>query len=364
MIVPSSAPQGVQTRVRVEGQRFHVVAKTSFDEPGAPRVDARFQVLLGDHSLQNVVRASATRLYADVPAGLPSGTYDVVVIDPRGNRGVLRGAFTLGSADGGVDSQTADLSDGPPPDGPSPDLLQPDLAPPPCGNGALDPGETCDDQNTNGGDGCSGSCQIEDGYLCPAPGPCTTAQSVTLDLANASDQPNIGGTGGNAFQRPCGSGELVVGVSAWSTIHPGWYPESLTRLVVFCQPFQLGANGALQWLGSKTALPPEGTPALGDPQTDQGSISCGVGRFVVAFDVHADANGNFVQGVSLDCAPLSIKLGQLTAGATTATKVLGMTAPAPTSQSCLPGRFPIGLSGRRGNVVDALALRCAADVLN
>ncbi len=32
-----------------------------------------------------------------------------------------------------------------------------------CGNGQLDPGEGCDDGNTTGGDGCSSSCQSEDG---------------------------------------------------------------------------------------------------------------------------------------------------------------------------------------------------------
>jgi len=34
---------------------------------------------------------------------------------------------------------------------------------PTCGNGTVDPGETCDDSNTTGGDGCSASCQTESG---------------------------------------------------------------------------------------------------------------------------------------------------------------------------------------------------------
>ncbi|MEP6862757.1 MAG: myxococcus cysteine-rich repeat containing protein [Deltaproteobacteria bacterium] len=32
---------------------------------------------------------------------------------------------------------------------------------PTCGNGVVDPGETCDDGNTNNGDGCSSTCQTE-----------------------------------------------------------------------------------------------------------------------------------------------------------------------------------------------------------
>ena len=32
-----------------------------------------------------------------------------------------------------------------------------------CGDGALDPGEECDDGNTTSGDGCDASCQLEAG---------------------------------------------------------------------------------------------------------------------------------------------------------------------------------------------------------
>jgi cysteine-rich repeat protein len=42
-----------------------------------------------------------------------------------------------------------------------------------CGDGRLDTGETCDDGNANGGDGCSATCVIEAGFTCPTPGqPC------------------------------------------------------------------------------------------------------------------------------------------------------------------------------------------------
>jgi len=39
-----------------------------------------------------------------------------------------------------------------------------------CGNGVVDDGETCDDGNFAGGDGCSASCTVECGYLCLEPG--------------------------------------------------------------------------------------------------------------------------------------------------------------------------------------------------
>ena len=46
----------------------------------------------------------------------------------------------------------------------------PGSAGPTCGNGAMDVGETCDDGNTIGNDGCSADCQIESGFACGDPG--------------------------------------------------------------------------------------------------------------------------------------------------------------------------------------------------
>jgi fibro-slime domain-containing protein len=40
-----------------------------------------------------------------------------------------------------------------------------------CGDGALSPSaEECDDKNTTAGDGCSATCTVEPGYVCPVPG--------------------------------------------------------------------------------------------------------------------------------------------------------------------------------------------------
>jgi len=45
-------------------------------------------------------------------------------------------------------------------------LLAPTTAAAVCGDGILDKGEACDDLNTTPGDGCDGSCQVEDGWVC------------------------------------------------------------------------------------------------------------------------------------------------------------------------------------------------------
>ena len=43
-------------------------------------------------------------------------------------------------------------------------------ASPTCGNGTLDPGESCDDGNVQSGDGCSAACRIEASWSCGATG--------------------------------------------------------------------------------------------------------------------------------------------------------------------------------------------------
>jgi cysteine-rich repeat protein len=45
-------------------------------------------------------------------------------------------------------------------------MLDPTGCHPTCGNSVIEPGETCDDGNTVSGDGCSSTCQTEDGTTC------------------------------------------------------------------------------------------------------------------------------------------------------------------------------------------------------
>jgi cysteine-rich repeat protein len=46
-----------------------------------------------------------------------------------------------------------------------------------CGNGTLEPGETCDDGNQTNGDGCSSTCAIE-----PCMPPCADQIACTADV--------------------------------------------------------------------------------------------------------------------------------------------------------------------------------------
>ncbi|MDI1436465.1 DVUA0089 family protein [Polyangium sorediatum] len=67
-----------------------------------------------------------------------------------------------------------------------------------CGNGVITGSETCDDGNTNSGDGCSSSCVVEQGYKCTgAPSVCAlSCGNGVVDGVDACDDGNtVGGDG-------------------------------------------------------------------------------------------------------------------------------------------------------------------------
>jgi cysteine-rich repeat protein len=59
-----------------------------------------------------------------------------------------------------------------------------------CGDGALDIGEMCDDGNSSNGDGCSASCQVEDGFACSIPSGPINSTNIVGDWSFESGVPN------------------------------------------------------------------------------------------------------------------------------------------------------------------------------
>ena len=83
-----------------------------------------------------------------------------------------------------------------------------------CGDGTIDAanGETCDDGNRIGGDGCSGICKLEPNWLCTTPGqPCTSL----IVCGNGTRQTGEGCDDGNT--------KPGDGCSSTCTVEPGWY---------------------------------------------------------------------------------------------------------------------------------------------
>src|SRR5262245_54637053 len=56
-----------------------------------------------------------------------------------------------------------------------------------CGDGFVGAGEGCDDDNTTGGDGCSSTCQVEEGWQCFGNDP-STCSTICGDDIVAGDE--------------------------------------------------------------------------------------------------------------------------------------------------------------------------------
>jgi len=105
-LVPDRGPRTMPVALRIQGSGFEARVATDFSEPDRSGIDARFQAFLGGSALEDVTLREDGSLAATVPAGLPEGSYDLTVVDPRGRRGGLPQAYrVLSQAE--LDSQVA-----------------------------------------------------------------------------------------------------------------------------------------------------------------------------------------------------------------------------------------------------------------
>jgi cysteine-rich repeat protein len=252
----------------------------------------------------------------------------------------------------------------------SPDTKQPDLTVPdgpvpdsnPCGNGSLQGTETCDDHNLVPGDGCSATCQIEPGFICPTVG--ALCVKVTGVLTGAgTPQAFIGGTDGSPVTRPCPAGTLLVGFSSkWAT-HTSYFSQCLTQIVARCRATVMGAQGKVQWGAGTQTLAPVGN-AVADMNTtigNYGTVDCPTDTFVHGVEVHHEpGSAKYLKGLKLSCRALDVTGGGLKLGPAQPTALLGLSSAANGTVTCQmsPPRLAVGFAGREGLVVDAFTLLC------
>ncbi len=230
----------------------------------------------------------------------------------------------------------------------------------PCGNGALDDGETCDDGNRQNGDGCDSTCQVEDGYLCDDPGlgPCAPDQTVeTIDLVPGDNLPAVGGQGGSPFADSCPIGEVIVGFDyrIGDSFGGNTYIE---RSRAQCARLDLVAGEARLTL---TGVTPErgGPPASGVPPGYTHEVRCPEGQLVRGYTGYGDA---YVSGVALLCSTLTVEAGGVVLGAPVEQPPVGRTDNDLGTFTC-PDAHVVGAnSGRHGFIIDQFTMRCDAIV--
>lgn len=103
---------GVVTPVRVHGRDLRARPKVQFGGDGSVRVNAQFRAWLGDVELEQVEYVSVRELSATVPGELAAGLYDLTVLAPDGQRGVLAAAFEVAVCTGDSDCDDSDVCNG------------------------------------------------------------------------------------------------------------------------------------------------------------------------------------------------------------------------------------------------------------
>jgi len=146
-----------------------------------------------------------------------------------------------------------------------------------CGNGVVDPGETCDDGNLKDGDGCSSSCQVELGYFCQQTGEQRSeCSAICGDLILAQGE-------------HCEDGNSAAGDGCYNCqVEPHWQCTKLSKLTTSSGlPFGRWGCTAEPSCGLYPSVP-NGKTSPSDEPVEIGknvSILCDPGREPTRVDV-------------------------------------------------------------------------------
>lgn len=137
-------------------------------------------------------------------------------------------------------------------------------APSTCGNGAIEPGEDCDDGNLAAGDGCDARCTIEPCFVCRATPSACTPDGLDADGDGACDEIDSCPTGPDAAQRDADGDRIgdACDLCPWTT-----------------DPAQADTDSDRR--GDACDLCPLERPFFDDSQLRFGAGPGGTGRFVV-----------------------------------------------------------------------------------
>jgi hypothetical protein len=94
-VEPSSGASARPLEVEIEGDDFNPEVHTDFAHKAESELNAGFRAFLGEQELSAVALAEDGTLHAVIPQGLPTGTFELRVVSPTGQQGVLANAFRV-----------------------------------------------------------------------------------------------------------------------------------------------------------------------------------------------------------------------------------------------------------------------------
>ncbi len=228
-----------------------------------------------------------------------------------------------------------------------------------CGNGLLDEGEECDDNNRADGDGCSIECQVEPDWMCvfneaDAVGPCAEGQPVdTVEVTPGANLPAIGGNGGNGFTDTCPPGEVVIGFDLSIGQWPGFPgPDFITQSQAQCATLDV-VDGAV--VLAPTIL----TPIRGNTGNPTTVTRCPDDHVVTGYVGYDAGNAQrYVAGLALVCSPVAVADGAVEVGEPIVIDAVGNTSNEVGRFDCAENQLVGANVGRSGDIIDRFTMRC------
>lgn len=213
------------------------------------------------------------------------------------------------------------------------------------GNGVLDDGEACDDDNADDGDGCSAKGQFEPGWRCDTVGePCARVSGFEAEERGTLE---LGGSGGGDFAESCEEAGIIVGLEGFSN------GQLLGEVRALCARVRIDGEGRLAWTAEDvTPTAPHGTA------TDEllAARTCPEGQVVVGLSGSTD---NQVAGIALRCATVQFRVGAFEIDDEVALDVFGASDGEPVAlQSCGLAEVARAFVGKSGSLIDRGGFRC------
>ena len=178
-----------------------------------------------------------------------------------------------------------------------------------CGDGVLAAPESCDDGNTKDGDGCSGSCTIEAGWRCPVPGSrCAPicGDGMIVGLESCDDRNTVGGDGCSAIclvePTPFTCGDGIVSGSEECDDGAANGDHAQSGCNADCTYWQICGDGAIEGTEACDLGAANGTVGGADGCTIGCQIPPYCGDGVVDIDLGEQCDQGSLNGIASDCS--------------------------------------------------------------